>query len=63
MKKYIKSLMAGGLLLLSIGCKKDLTLVNKSAYDATTYFTSDAAINQAVIGTYSGLLHQGWGRS
>ena len=50
-------------MLLSIGCKKDLTLVNKSAYDATTYFTSDAAINQAVIGTYSGLLHQGlWSR-
>jgi len=63
MKKNIKSLMAGGLVLLSIGCKKDLTLVNKGAYDATTYFTSDSSINQAVIGTYSGLLHQGlWSR-
>ncbi|MFI5137033.1 MAG: RagB/SusD family nutrient uptake outer membrane protein [Sphingobacteriales bacterium] len=63
MKKYIKSLMTGGLLLLSIGCKKDLSLVNKGAFTAETYFTSDAAINQAVIGTYSGLLHQGlWAR-
>ncbi len=63
MKKYIKFLMTGGLLILSIGCKKDLSLVNKSAYTYDTYFTSDAAINQAVIATYAGLLHTGlWAR-
>ncbi len=63
MKKYIIFLITGGLLILSIGCKKDLSLVNKSAYTYDTYFTSDAAINQAVIGTYSGLLHTGmWAR-
>jgi len=63
MKKYIKFLITGGLLTLSIGCKKDLSLVNKSAYTYDTYFTSDAAINQAVIGTYAGLLHTGmWAR-
>lgn len=55
--------MTGGLLILSVGCKKDLSLVNKSAYTYDTYFTSDAAINQAVIATYAGLLHDGlWAR-
>ncbi|SHM73612.1 RagB/SusD family nutrient uptake outer membrane protein [Mucilaginibacter sp. OK098] len=63
MKKYIKFLMTGGLLILSIGCKKDLSLPNKSAYTYDTYFTSDAAINQAVVATYAGLLHTGlWAR-
>jgi starch-binding outer membrane protein, SusD/RagB family len=63
MKKYIKFLMTGGLFMLSIGCKKDLTLVNKSAYTYDTYFTSDAAINEAVVATYAGLLHSGlWAR-
>jgi len=63
MKKYIKFLMTGTLLILGIGCKKDLNLVNKSAYTYDTYFTSDAAINQATIATYAGLLHTGlWAR-
>ena len=63
MKKYIKFLMTGGLLVLAIGCKKDLSLVNKNAYTYDTYFTSDAAINQAVVATYAGLLHTGlWAR-
>ncbi|HZX57846.1 MAG TPA: RagB/SusD family nutrient uptake outer membrane protein [Mucilaginibacter sp.] len=63
MKKFIKYLMTGGLLVLAIGCKKDLSLVNKSAYSEDTYFTSDAAINQAVVATYAGLLHTGmWAR-
>lgn len=63
MKKYIKLLITGGLLILSVGCKKNLDLVNKSAYTYDTYFTSDAAINQAVVATYAGLLHTGlWAR-
>ena len=63
MKKYIKFLMTGGLLILSIGCKKNLDLVNKNAYTYDTYFTTDAAVNQAVVATYAGLLHTGlWAR-
>jgi hypothetical protein len=63
MKKVIKYLITGGLLVLAIGCKKDLSLVNKSAYSEDTYFTSDKAINQAVVATYAGLLHTGmWAR-
>jgi len=63
MKKHMKFLFTAGLLLAGIGCKKDLTLPNKSAYTYSTYFTSDAAINQAVVATYAGLLHTGlWAR-
>ena len=63
MKRYMKFLMTGGLLALSIGCKKDLSLINKSAYTSDTYFTSDVALNQAVVATYAGLLHNGmWAR-
>ncbi len=63
MKKYIKFLITGGFLMLSIGCKKNLDLVNKSAYTYDTYFNSDASINQAVVATYAGLLHTGlWAR-
>ncbi|MBD1363122.1 RagB/SusD family nutrient uptake outer membrane protein [Mucilaginibacter sp. ZT4R22] len=63
MKKYIKFFMTGALLALSIGCKKDLSLINKSAYTSDTYFTSDAALNEAVVATYAGLLHNGmWAR-
>jgi hypothetical protein len=63
MKRYIKFLMTGGLLILSIGCKKNLDLINKNAYTYDTYFTTDAAINQAVVATYAGLLHTGlWAR-
>ena len=63
MKKYIKFLMTGGLLILSIGCKKNLDLINKNAYTYDTYFTTDAALNQAVVATYAGLLHTGlWAR-
>lgn len=62
MKKYIKSLMLGGLLILSVGCKKNLDLLIKDQY-TDSYFTSDVAINQAVVATYAGLLHQGmWTR-
>lgn len=63
MKKYIKFIITGGLLTLSIGCKKDLSLINKSAYTSDTYFTSDVALNEAVVATYAGLLHNGlWAR-
>jgi len=63
MKKYIKFLITGGLLIISVGCKKNLDLVNKNAYTYDTYFTTDAAINQAVVATYAGLLHTGlWAR-
>jgi starch-binding outer membrane protein, SusD/RagB family len=63
MKRFMKFLMTGGLLVLSIGCKKDLSLVNKSAYTSDTYFTSDVALNEAVVATYAGLLHNGmWAR-
>jgi len=63
MKRFMKFLITGGLLALSIGCKKDLSLINKSAYTSDTYFTSDIALNQAVVATYAGLLHTGmWTR-
>ncbi|TBO43004.1 RagB/SusD family nutrient uptake outer membrane protein [Pedobacter kyonggii] len=63
MKKYIKYLIVVVLMIATGGCKKDLDLQNKSAYTYDTYFTSDAAINQAVIASYATLLHSGlWAR-
>ncbi|WPU94869.1 RagB/SusD family nutrient uptake outer membrane protein [Mucilaginibacter sabulilitoris] len=63
MKKYIKYLLVVALLIATGGCKKNLDLQNKSAYTYDTYFTSDAAINQAVIASYATLLHTGlWAR-
>jgi hypothetical protein len=63
MKKYIKYLTVVVLIIATGGCKKDLDLQNKSAYTYDTYFTSDAAINQAVIASYATLLHTGlWAR-
>jgi hypothetical protein len=63
MKKMIKFLMV---LLGAIsvgGCNKSLELQNQSAYTFDTYFVNDDALNQAVIGTYSPLLHVGmWAR-
>jgi hypothetical protein len=44
-------------------CDKSLELPNQSNYTFDTYFTTDAALNQAVIATYSPLLHVGmWAR-
>lgn len=41
-------------------CKKSLlNLKSESAYDYNTYFATDTALNQAVIATYSTLLHNG----
>ncbi|MDQ0965112.1 hypothetical protein QFZ20_000515 [Flavobacterium sp. W4I14] len=63
MKKYIKYLIVVVLMIATGGCKKDLDLQSKSAYTYDTYFTSDAAINQAVIASYATLLHSGlWAR-
>jgi hypothetical protein len=63
MKKYIKYLIVVILMIATGGCKKNLDLENKSAYTYDTYFTSDAAINQAVIASYATLLHTGlWAR-
>ncbi|MEZ2338006.1 RagB/SusD family nutrient uptake outer membrane protein [Mucilaginibacter sp. RCC_168] len=63
MKKYIKYLIVVILMIATGGCKKDLNLQNKSAFTYDTYFTSDAAINQAVIASYATLLHTGlWAR-
>ncbi|MBB6131134.1 RagB/SusD family nutrient uptake outer membrane protein [Mucilaginibacter lappiensis] len=63
MKKYIKYLIAVCVTLTAGGCKKDLNLVNKSAYTYDTFFTSDAAINQGVIADYATFLHVGlWAR-
>ena len=63
MKKIIKYLMVLLAVINVGGCKKSLELPNKAAYTFDTYFTSDAAINQAVIATYAPLLHLGmWAR-
>src|SRR5580693_4818659 len=63
MKKIIKYLIVLFVPVIMGGCKKSLELQNQSAYTFATYFTTDAAINQAVIGTYSPLLHLGmWAR-
>lgn len=45
-------------------CKKSLLdLESQSAYDYSTYFASDKAMNEAVIATYATLLHNGlWAR-
>ena len=63
MKKLIKCTVVS-LMLVGMGaCEKTLELPNQSNYTFDTYFTTDAAINQAVIGTYSPLLHVGmWAR-
>lgn len=63
MKKIIKYSMVI-LVVINIGsCKKSLELKNPNAYTFDTYFTNDAAINQAVIATYAPLLHIGmWAR-
>lgn len=63
MKKIIKYLIVLILLINIGGCKKSLELANQNAYTFDTYFTSDAALNQAVIATYAPLLHIGmWAR-
>ncbi|MHA4806845.1 RagB/SusD family nutrient uptake outer membrane protein [Flavitalea flava] len=54
------------LVMVSMGsCKKSLLdLKSQSAYDYSTYFASNDAMNQAVIATYATLLHNGlWARS
>lgn len=63
MKKLFKySMIVLGITMMG-GCKKSLDLDNPSAYTAQTYFTNDAALNQAVVGAYSPLLHIGmWAR-
>lgn len=51
-------------MLTTWSCKKSrLDLQNKSAYTYETYFASDVVLNQAVVATYAGLLHNGlWSR-
>ncbi|HEX8037573.1 MAG TPA: RagB/SusD family nutrient uptake outer membrane protein, partial [Chryseosolibacter sp.] len=63
MKKFIKC-TAVCLGLVAMGaCEKTLELPNQNNYTFDTYFTTDAALNQAVIATYSPLLHVGmWAR-
>jgi hypothetical protein len=63
MKKIIKYLMVLLVVIIIGGCNKSLELPNQSAYTFETYFTNDAAFNQAVIATYAPLLHVGmWAR-
>ncbi len=51
-------------LIISLACNKSkLDLENRNAYTFDTYFASDATMNQAVVATYSTLLHGGlWSR-
>ena len=64
MKKiYLYTLIA--LIIVGMGsCKKSLLdLQSRSAYDYGTYFTTDSAMNQAIVATYATLLHNGlWAR-
>lgn len=63
MKKIMTYSMATMLLIVAASCKKSLELPNKSAYTYDTYFASAEVLDQAVIATYSTLLHQGlWSR-
>lgn len=64
MKKILFYVCFISFILTIWGCKKSLLdLPNKGAYTYDTYFASDAVLNQAVIATYSTLLHQGlWSR-
>src|SRR5438105_13677298 len=63
MKKIIKYLMVLLVIIAMGGCKKSLELPNQTAYTFDTYFTTDAALNQATIATYAPLLHVGmWAR-
>src|SRR4051794_11844646 len=63
MKRMNKGLTVLLFAAIIMGCNKSLELQNPSAYTFSTYFTNDTALNQAVIGTYSPLLHVGmWAR-
>lgn len=60
MKKIVLYMLVIVLLAGSTACKKSLLdLKSQSGYDYSTYFASDAAMNQAVIATYAVLLHSG----
>jgi|GEM_PF-271023 hypothetical protein len=64
MKKIFIYLLALSTVVNLWSCKKSLLdLPSKSSYDYTTFFSTQSALNQAVIGTYSTLLHDGlWAR-
>ncbi len=63
MKKIIKCTAVCFVLIAMGACEKTLELPNQNNYTFDTYFTTDAALNQAVIATYSPLLHLGmWAR-
>ena len=60
MKKIVIYTLVISILAGSTSCKKSLLdLKSQSGYDYSTYFASDAAMNQAVIATYAVLLHSG----
>jgi len=60
MKKIVLYMLVVVLLAGSTACKKSLLdLKSQSGYDYSTYFASDASMNQAVIATYATLLHNG----
>src|SRR3954470_7136127 len=63
MKRLIKYAVILSAVVGVTGCKKSLELPNQTNYTFESYFTNDAALNQAAIGTYSPLLHVGmWAR-
>jgi hypothetical protein len=63
MKRIIKGTTALLMVLAMGACEKTLELPNQNNYTFDTYFTTDAALNQSVIATYSPLLHVGmWAR-
>ena len=64
MKRIIKYIVLIPFVTIIMGgCNKSLELQNPAGYTFATYFTNDDALNQAVIGTYSPLLHLGmWAR-
>ncbi len=63
MKKIIKCLVVLIIINNLVGCSKSLDLKNQNNYTFATYFTNDAAINEAVVATYATLLHTGlWAR-
>ncbi|WP_221389678.1 RagB/SusD family nutrient uptake outer membrane protein [Dyadobacter sp. NIV53] len=64
MKKLIIYFLGLIAVLNIAGCDESkLELTSQSNYDFDTYFTTSEGLNQAVIGTYSTLLHNGlWAR-
>ena len=63
MKRVFKYAILLSAISATVGCKKSLDLKNQSNYTFESYFTNDAALNQATIATYAPLLHVGmWAR-